>query len=144
MIEDNIVELGVDVNTDWSFVDGDLVLVDNADNMVQSIINRLNCGYDELDLYYFEYGSDISKFLGFKSSDEALEFIKIEVENTLEQDPRLNDFTVETSYNNDGDVCLALSIKFSDESDLSLSLVINEVDGVVLAEDTVSNEEVEE
>ena len=140
MIEDNIVELGVDVNTNWEFVNGDLLLVDNETNIMQSIINRLNCEYDALDNYYFEYGSDIKQFLGFKSSNETLEFIKIEVENTLEQDPRLNDFTVETRYDEEDNVLLNLNIKFSDDSDLSMSLVIDEVEGVVLLDNVSSND----
>ena len=102
LLEDNITELGVDINSNWDFRNGDLILVDNKENIVQSIINRLNCEYDSLDTFYYEYGSLISNFFGFRNSKETLEFIKIEIESTLQQDPRLNNFDVETEYLNNG------------------------------------------
>ena len=52
---EDIVELGVDLSSNWKFKDGDLVLVENKENLIQSILNRLNCDYDCLDLFYYEY-----------------------------------------------------------------------------------------
>lgn len=119
-----IVELGTDLNCNWEFKDGDLQLVENKDNLIQSILNRLNCNYDGLDLFYYEYGSVISSFLGWKHDDETLEFIRLEVESTLEQEPRLNNFNVEVSYNKVGKVLIELYFLFDDETDFSLSLVL--------------------
>ena len=121
---DEIVELGVDLNNNWQFKDGDLVLVENKNNLIQSILNRLNCDYDGLDLFYYEYGSVLSSFLGWKKSDETLEFIRLEVESTLEQEPRLTEFYVEVSYNKVGKIVIDLFISFDDESDFELSLVL--------------------
>ena len=121
---DEIVELGVDLNNNWQFKDGDLVLVENKNNLIQSILNRLNCDYDGLDLFYYEYGSVLSSFLGWKKSDETLEFIILEVESTLEQEPRLTEFYVEVSYNKVGKIVIDLFISFDDESDFELSLVL--------------------
>ena len=55
-----VVELGTDLNSNWQFKDGDLQLVENNNNLVQSILNRLNCDYDSLDLFYYDYGSVLS------------------------------------------------------------------------------------
>ena len=130
---ENIVELGVDLNSNWDFKDGDLVLVENKDNLVQSILNRLNSEYDSLDLFYYDYGSVLSNFLGWKHNDETLEFIRLEIEDTLGQEPRLSDFNVEVSYNKIGKILIELYIVFTDETDLSLSLVL-EKDGEIVAD----------
>lgn len=134
-MEGNIAELGVDINHTWEFRNGDLVLVSNEENIVQSIMNRLNCEYDSLDDYYFEYGTLLSSFLGFDRSDETLEFIKIEIEATLEQDPRMNNFEVELSYGKTGEVNIYIHIWFDEDSDLNLSLTISEEGNVILNEE---------
>ena len=130
----NIIELGTDLKSEWAFKDGDLVLVENKDNLVQSILNRLNCDYDSLDLFYYDYGSVLSKFLGWKKSDETLEFIRLEVESVLEQEPRLSDFNVNVSYNKVGKVLIDVYILFDEDSDFSLSLVL-EKGGEIVASD---------
>ncbi len=130
---ENIVELGVDLNNNWQFKDGDLILVENKDNLVQSILNRLNCDYDSLDLFYYEYGSVITSFLGWPRNDETLEFIRLEIESTLEQEPRLTDFNVEVTYNEDGKLLIDLYIVFDEDSDFTLSLVL-EKDGEIVAD----------
>ena len=130
---ENIVELGTDLNCNWEFKDGDLQLVENRENIKQSILNRLNCSYNSLDLFYYEYGSVLSNFLGWKHNDETLEFIRLEIEDTLNQEPRLTDFDVEVSYNKVGKVLIKLYIVFNDESDFSLSLVL-EKDGEIVAD----------
>ena len=130
---ENIVELGVDLNNNWDFKDGDLVLVENKDNLIQSILNRLNCNYDSLDLFYYEYGTVLTNFLGWKHNDETLEFIRLEIEDTLNQEPRLNNFTVDVSYNSIGRVLIELYVVFDDETDFSLSLVL-EKEGELVAD----------
>ena len=128
---EEIIELGTDLNSNWEFKDGDLQLVENKDNLIQSILNRLNCVYDSLDLFYYDYGSVLTNFLGWKHDDETLEFIRLEVESTLEQEPRLTDFDVETSYKG-GKVSIELYIAFNDESDFTMNLVL-EKGGEVIA-----------
>ena len=130
---EDIVELGTDLNCNWDFKDGDLQLVENRANIKQSILNRLNCDYDSLDLFYYEYGSVLSNFLGWKHNDETLEFIRLEIEDTLNQEPRLTDFDVEVSYDKIGKVLIDLYIVFNDETDFSLSLVL-EKDGEIIAD----------
>lgn len=121
-----IVELGCDFNSNWEFKDGDLKIVDNNDNLVQSILNRLNCDYDSLDLYYSDYGSVLTTFLGWKKSDKTLEFIKLEVTNALEQEPRIDEFDIEVEYNSVGKILIDLTFYFGEDNDFSLSLVLDE------------------
>ena len=130
---EDILELGTDLNCNWQFKDGDLVLVENKDNLIQSILNRLNCDYDSLDLFYYEYGSVLSNFLGWEKSDETLEFIRLEIESTLEQEPRLTDFNVEVSYNSVGKIIIDLFVSYDEDSDFTLSLVL-EKGGEVIAD----------
>ncbi len=86
---DNILELGTDFNSSWEFNDeGDLNLVTNDSNLVQAISNRLNTRNGELDLFYSEYGSFLCNFLGWKKNDTTLEFMRIELDKALSQDPR--------------------------------------------------------
>ena len=130
---EEIVELGTDFNSNWDFKDGDLILVENKDNLIQAILNRLNCQLDNLDLFYFEYGSVLCNFFGWKHDDETLEFIRLEVENTLSQEPRIVDSNVEVSYNEDGRILIDLYILYSEDSDLTLSIVL-EKDGELVAD----------
>ena len=130
---EEIVELGTDLNSNWEFKDGDLEIVENKDNLIQSILNRLNSSYDSLDLFYYEYGSVLSNFFGWKQSDETLEFIRLEVESTLEQEPRLNEFYVEVSYNKVGKILIDLYVKYDEDSDFDLSLVL-EKGGEIVAD----------
>ncbi len=130
---EEIIELGTDLNKNWEFKDGDLLLVENKDNLIQAIHNRLNTVYGSLDLFYYNYGSVLSNFLGWKHDDETLDFIRLEIEDTLGQEPRLSDFSVEASFNKDGKILINLFVLFNDETDFSLNLVL-EKDGEIVAD----------
>lgn len=130
---EEIIELGTDLNKNWEFKDGDLLLVENKDNLIQAIHNRLNTVYGSLDLFYYNYGSVLSNFLGWKHDDETLDFIRLEIEDTLGQEPRLSDFSVEASFNKDGKILINLFVFFNDETDFSLNLVL-EKDGEIVAD----------
>lgn len=132
VLEENISEIGTDINTNWSFLNGDLVLVDNDENLVQSIRNRLTCPEGSFDLYYGNYGSVLEQFMGWRRRQETLDFMKIEVENCLDQDPRIQDYNVELSFENKS-VRIDLQLNYSEDSDLSLSLVLNN-EGVVVSD----------
>ncbi|WP_407415818.1 hypothetical protein [Methanobrevibacter sp.] len=130
----SIYELGTDIRSDWSFnnLNGDLELTSNEDNIVQSIVNRLNTRLGFLELYYSNYGSELYSFMGELIDETLLKFVKIEVESTLKQDPRLQDATVEISYTGDGKIKLEIDNTYNEDSDLSLSLVLNETGEVTV------------
>lgn len=129
-------DIGTDIKSSWELKeDGDLLLVNDEGNIIQSIINRLNCWLNSMDLFYLEYGSVLSSFLGWKRNDETLGFMKIEIESTLNQDPRLQSYDLNLDYDDNGAVKMELDIHFTDE-DLELNLVISEEGSIVIVEDT--------
>lgn len=134
-------ELGTDINGNWQMVNGDLILVENEENIAQSILNRLQCFYDGLGFYYTDYGSFLYSFLGFKQSDDTLEFIRIETERVLSQDPRLTDFTVSCEYNENGEVVIIINMIVDEDTDFTLNLVINDDKQITVLGDAVEIEE---
>ena len=125
---EDMVELGTDISSTWEFSKGDLVLVNHTDNMRQAIKNRLSCPLDYLD--YDNYGSDIHSFLGGRKNDTVLDFLKIEIETRLIQDPRIQDFEVTTYIKEDDNVGIDIEVNFDEDMDLSMSLVLNN-EGVI-------------
>ena len=126
-----MVDLGVDFSSSYEFQDGDIVLVEDTENITEAIGNRLNTEYDSMSEYYSIYGSLLRGFLGDPSDDRTLDFIQLEVESVLQQDPRLEDASVEV-YRSDttGQIIIGVTISYDDDSDLELNLVLNEDMGV--------------
>ena len=122
-------EYGVDIDSRLNFKDGDLILVEYEDNLVQSIKNRLNTIQDGMDLFYSDYGSVLMEFLGWRRNDETLEFIKLEVQDCLSKDPRIKDFDVDVEYNDAGNVVIRFRL-ISETTDFSFNAVLG-MDGVV-------------
>ena len=126
----DIVSIGTDMQSDWSFNDkGDLELVSGKDNISQAISNRLSTELNSL-LFYNEYGSLLWSFIGWRSSKQSLEFMKIEIENRLLQDPRLREYSVDLEYLGDGSVRIDMGITMNGDEDYSTSLVLSK-DGEV-------------
>ena len=140
MLDIEITEFGTDIKNTWTFTDqGDLELVSNDDNIIQAILNRLNTRLDELDLYYDEYGSLLQNLLGYPSNEETLEFIRIEIETSLQNEPRLTDFEVTVTKQDKDKININLAIWYNGE-ELEYNLVIN---GDQI-EDTTEDDETEE
>jgi phage baseplate assembly protein W len=111
MADDEVAyELGVDLNSTLTFSNGDINLTSYEDNLIQGVMNRLNTDLDELDLFYDEYGSILTRFLGWKANDETLGFIEAEIENTLENEPRLESSDATCTYNGEGQVMIQLNL----------------------------------
>ena len=124
-----MVNFGTDFNSDFIFKDGDLVLVSDEENLVQSICNRLNTKLGSMDIFYLEYGSYIHTYVGDKKTDRLLDFISVEVRTVLKQDPRLQDATVNCEYNDKKEIIINISDVF-EEDDEVISLVITDDYGV--------------
>lgn len=82
-------DLGVDVNRQWQQFDDDLVLVDGVDNVEQAIFNRLTCPYNDMNYFYWNYGSKIKKWLGEPNTEQGLSSLASEVEMRVMEDPRV-------------------------------------------------------
>ena len=125
-----IAELGTDIDSSWSFKDGDLNLVKNNKNLVQATRNRLNNVLDSLDDFYMNYGSILWRFMGWKSNDITLKFMNIAIQNCLNQDPRLSDYTLDLSYGDKNTVNIDITVYFDDESEIDMNYILS-TDGVV-------------
>ena len=132
-------ELGVDINSQYNFKNGDLMLIAYDDNLIQAIVNQLNTELNELDLFYEEYGSVILHFLGWKANDETLEFIKSELETVLKSEERLSSWEYELKYLGKGKLKIDLILYLNPNYSISTTLEITE-DGV---EEITSDEEEE-
>lgn len=120
-----LIDYGADIKSDWSFHDGDLQLVTDKENIGQAVGNRLNTMQDELDAYYYDYGSFLQSFLGWRRTDKTLDFIKVEIDSVLGKDPRIVSFTSNLEYDSNGNVRIDLSI-----DDVSLGFMLTN-DGVI-------------
>ena len=116
--------IGTDISSDWSFEQGDLLLISDEKNLVQSIKNRLMCWLNSQDLYYLEYGSILTSFLGWKREQETLDFMRLEIQNTLKQDPRIEDYDLKIEFNNDNGVDVFLDLNVNDDT-VMVNLVIS-------------------
>ena len=127
-MEENYVEydFGVDINSDWDFKNGDLILVSNEDNIKQAISNRLNTGLNELDLLYYEYGSVLLNFIGFKRNSTTLNLIKLEIENCLNLDKRISNYIVDVEYGNDEEVKINLKISDINNNNITTNLILGQ------------------
>ena len=131
MVDNDILEIGTDINNTWSFnSEGDLDIVSGNENIVQTIQNRLNTDYDSL-VFYDGYGSFLSKFYSWKRNPETLQYMEKEIKNTLLNDPRFIDITVELEYGAKGTVNGYITIVYDDETDLTLSLVLDNMEAEV-------------
>ena len=118
---------GTDINRKWEFTNGDIETVSESVNLGQAIINRLNAGLDTYDLFYAKYGGILLEHLGDLNHPNIHEYIRIEIESILEQEPRITE--VECTVNKTGTSSVEINLKVavlgSDTVD-EFNLVINE------------------
>ena len=120
-----MVDIGTDIKSDWTFTDGDLNIISDEENLKQSILNRFSVYDGTFKFFYAEYGSVLCNYFGFRKDETTLEFMKIELERVLLQDPRIQGFDLDLSYVEDG-VRVELTVNLSD-ADVELNFV---TDGV--------------
>ena len=113
----------------WSYENQDLVVVEDTDNMIQAILNRLNTNTDELDYLYDNYGCDLRQFLGLPTNETTLGLVKNVITDTLNQDERIELMDLDLSYKDTNTLNILLSCTFNDNT-LELDLVLNETNGV--------------
>ena len=126
-----VYELGTDIKSNWEFKNGDLILITDEDNLKQSILNRLTCNNTVFQHFYTEYGTVLSNYFGFKRDKTTLEFMKIELERVLLQDPRIQDFKLDLEYALEG-IRVNLTINL-DGTDMEMNFI---TDGTTYTTDT--------
>lgn len=102
-----MVDFGVDFN--WNGSETELTTVAGDENIIQSVKNRLNTDYDELNWIYNNYGCNYKEFLGDRATDTTLEFIKNSIKQSLDEEERINGYDLELSYM-DGKINIILNI----------------------------------
>ena len=132
--EDVLYELGVDLNSNFTFENGDIKLSKYEDNLVQAIINRLNTNLDELELFYESYGSVIRGFLGWRADETTLSYISTEITTVLNDEPRITDFDINVEYKKEGRISIDLSLSTISNVDIETNLILG-VNGVELSSD---------
>lgn len=101
----------VDYGTDLKWSDNPiLTTVENNDNVLQHIRNRLQTEYTELNWIYQNYGCNYRQYLGSKVNNESLEFIKNSITQTLKEDKLIEEFDLSLSYIGDGVMNIILNI----------------------------------
>jgi hypothetical protein len=142
MADDEVAyELGVDLNSTLTFSNGDINLTSYEDNLIQGVMNRLNTDLDELDLFYDEYGSILTRFLGWKTNDETLGFIEAEVENVLDNEERLINSNCTASYLGNGLVRLDLTLNPNETTDLTVNLVLTDTGVIEIETDEIIDDD---
>jgi len=125
-------EFGTDIHRSWTFTNGDLLLASDETNVAQAIQNRISTNYDELGLYYAEYGSLLRTYLGEKRTAENLEFINIEIRNRLESEPRVYNVEVESEYTEDGGITVKIDGMFGVENEFEVNLIMDNTGEVTI------------
>lgn len=97
-----VYEIGTDLKSTWTFKNGDLTTVTDDENLKQSIYNRITTPDGTYRHFYTNYGSVLEPYLGYQKTQTTLEFLKIELERVLLQDPRLQDFKINLEYHEQG------------------------------------------
>jgi len=102
MVDEVLYELGVDLNSNFNFIDGDLQLASYDENLVQAVVNRLNTQLNSLGLFYEDYGSVLHSLLGLKANDITYDLIKVELNTVLNMESRISSFDCEMEYDGNG------------------------------------------
>lgn len=118
---------GCDFKSSWSFSNGDLELVSDSDNMGQAIVNRLNTDLDFYDWCYTNYGGDLFSIFGMKNTTNTLEYLRIEIESILQQDPRIREVIANCSKEDPKTIGVELNVlTIGSDEIVTINLVITD------------------
>ena len=125
-----MTDYGTDINSEWDLTDdGDIQIISNTGNLDQAITNRLTCGLDSLDLFYQDYGCNLAQFLGWRKTERTLEFIKLELNNRIKNEPRIIGHTLQVEYIDTG-VEITLQLTLNNDYTHTLNLQLNNEGGL--------------
>ena len=136
------INLGTDIDREWSFENGDIILISDYGNINQAIMNRLNTDLDFYSSFYRKYGGNLWEHMGDLNHATIHEYIRIEVEDIVGQDPRIRNVEATVNKTNSNGVECDLLIGLYDETTtIELNLVIDSNQGVSLNTDNMISEE---
>ena len=127
---------GTDINSNWSFSDGDINLVTDKANLGQAIVNRLKSDLTTF-IFYNRYGGNLFEHFGDKNNPNIHEYIKIEVESICKQDPRIKQ--VESTVTKTDSETITLDLKLltiSSDEIVRYNLILNSDNSIFINENS--------
>lgn len=124
---------GTDIDDAWDFSNGDINLISGTLNLGQAIKNRLMCDSNFYKAFYNNYGGQLFDEMGYLNNGNAHEYIRIEIETILKQDPRIKelDCTVK-KISTDAVECKVKIKTINNDEIVEMNLVINQDNNVVI------------
>lgn len=118
--------LGTDLKN-FEIEDGDLLLVSESDNLAQACINRLSTPSNFYDWMYVNYGGGLNSIFGMKNNSNSLEYLRIEIEHILQQDPRIKSISATCTKEMPNEVDVELDILTIGSNEIiSMNLIITD------------------
>ena len=127
---------GTDINSNWSFSDGDINLISGKSNLGQAIVNRLKADLTTF-IFYNRYGGNLFEHFGDKNNPNIHEYIKIEVESICKQDPRIKQ--VESTVTKTDSETITLDLKLltiSSDEIIRYNLILNSDNSIFINENS--------
>lgn len=127
---------GTDINSNWSFTDGDINLISGKSNLGQAIVNRLKADLTTF-IFYNQYGGNLFEHFGDKNNPNIHEYIKIEVESICKQDPRIKQ--VESTVTKTDSETITLDLKLltiSSDEIIRYNLIITSDNSIFINENS--------
>ena len=118
---------GTDIKSDFSFTNGDINLVSGTTNLAQAVCNRLNSNLQTYEIFYARYGGNLLEWLGEINNTNIQEYLKIEIESILGQEPRITSVEATVTKETTDTVLIDLKIlPVGSNEVITLNLVIQE------------------
>lgn len=131
------IDLGTDISSDWSFSNGDINLIRDYGNLSQAIMNRLNTDLDFYQIFYARYGGNLWEHMGDLNHPTIHEYIRIEVEDIILQDPRIAEVECSVTKISRKQVgCTVTVTLYDNTTTTTLNYVINANTGVSITNNT--------
>ena len=127
---------GTDINSNWSFSDGDINLVTDKANLGQAIVNRLKADLTTF-IFYNRYGGNLFEHFGDKNNPNIHEYIKIEVEEICRQDPRIKQAECTVTKTDSETITLDLKLlTISSDEIVRYNLILNSDNSIFINENS--------
>ena len=124
---------GTDIDDAWDFSNGDINLISGTLNLGQAIKNRLMCDSNFYKTFYNTYGGQLFDEMGYLNNGNAQEYIRIEIETILKQDPRIKELECTVKKISTDTVECKLKIKtINNDEIVEMNLVINQDANVII------------
>ena len=118
---------GTDIDDAWDFSNGDINLISGTLNLGQAIKNRLMCDSNFYKTFYNTYGGQLFDEMGYLNNGNAHEYIRIEIETILKQDPRIKELECTVKKISTDAVECKLKIKtINNDEIVEMNLLINQ------------------